>query len=819
MHISCFALAAALALALSLAESLRAADSSATLFVAPRGNDANPGTKDKPFATVARARTAVRDLTKGGQTADITVFLAAGTYSLSEPLVFGPADSGTPKFRITYAAEPGAATQPVISGGRRLTGWKKGDGDVWTVDVPDAKAGRWNFRQLFVNGRRAIRARTPNNGFFRVVRPGPDGRTSFAFNKGELKAWRNIQDAEILFLHDWSVSRVRLKAVDEPANVVTFADPIGAASHDFFRITGFESNPRYAIENAPELLDSPGEWYLDRTTGLLSYWPLPGEDMAAAEVIAPRLETLVHIKAATSQPVQNVHLKDLAFAHAEWAMPEHGMTEIQAGNYPGGTASAALHLDGTTACSVEGCRVECVGGVGVRVSGRAVQNRIVGCEIRDVGFSGIAVGGTADKPEELTKDTVVSDNYIHHCAQVACGSIAVWVGLTDGTVVRHNEVADQPYTGVSVGWNWTEKPTQCQRNIVEFNHIHHVMQLLSDGGGIYMLGRQPGTVLRGNLIHDVPVNAGRAQSNGMFLDEGSSEFLIEKNTVYGIARSTVRFHKAGPLTLRANALFTTPGFPAFAFNNCDPKRMTFTDNAETALPHLRPQAPGKAGKALAADGASVCLDVPHAAALEPEQLTVEAWIRPAALPDGRDGRRWIVGKNTNEWQQGHYALCLIGGKVAGYLNIGGGRDNVIEAASADAPIQPKLWQHLAMTYDGKTLRLYLAGKELAAKEVNKPRQPGQGALRIGGRPDGLATSFFRGELDEVRVYKRALSADDLKAHAESPEKVAPDDAQVGYWGFEVAGGAGVPDWLAKAREQTGPREPWRLRLNLTSEAR
>jgi hypothetical protein len=146
--------------------------------------------------------------------------------------------------------------------------------------------------------------------------------------------------------------------------------------------------------------------------------------------------------------------------------------------------------------------------------------------------------------------------------------------------VAANEVRDLPYTGVSVGWMWNPAPTPCGGNIVERNHIHHVMQLLSDGGGIYTLGRQPGTVLRRNLIHDVPLNAGRAESNGMFLDEGSSGFTIEHNLIHATDRSPLRFHKAGPLEVRDNAWRLPPGTPALRFNATDPAAIAARDNRE-----------------------------------------------------------------------------------------------------------------------------------------------------------------------------------------------------------------------------------------------
>jgi hypothetical protein len=155
---------------------------------------------------------------------------------------------------------------------------------------------------------------------------------------------------------------------------------------------------------------------------------------------------------------------------------------------------------------------------------------------------------------------------IERCGAVYYGAVGIWVGLSGNNNVVRNEVRDLPYTGISVGWMWNPTPTPCAGNEVKDNHIHHVMQILSDGGGIYTLGRQPGTKLTGNWIHDVLLNAGRAESNGMFLDEGSTDLLIENNLIHDVARSPLRFHKAGVNLVKANVLVCGKGSPPVCYN-------------------------------------------------------------------------------------------------------------------------------------------------------------------------------------------------------------------------------------------------------------
>ncbi len=796
-------------------------------YVAVNGSDANAGTVRKPFATLARARGAVRDLKKDGLKNDVTVFVRGGTYLLDEPLEFGPADSGTAKHSVTYAAYP--RERPVFSGGRTITGWKKQRGNLWTVELPRVKAGEWHFRQLFINGRRAVRARTPNHGFFRVVKAGPDRRSSFTFRAGDIKDWPGLQDVEVVFFHDWCTSRVRIEAADKKSNTVKLADPIGYSARQWGRIDSFESHPRYYLENAPELLDAPGEWHLDRKTGRLTYMAHPGEKIADA--VAPKLEQLFVVRGKPGKPIRNLHFRGLSFAHCAWPLPEHGYAGSQAafhekriagGKSRGRTpAGVAASFEYAVDCSLDTCRFEHLGGSGLWLRRGCHRNQVVGNVVRDVGGNGVMIGegdrarsknasGTpawkAD-PDMTAKGNVVSNNIIEHCGQLYYGSIGVWVGLTDGTVVAHNEIRNLPYTGVSVGWMWNTSATACKNNIVEANHIHHVMQMLSDGGGIYTLGRQPGTVLRGNDIHDIPRNAGRAESNGMFIDEGSSKILIEGNVIHAVARSSIRFHQATDNTIRDNTLFLAPRRAPFMFNACRKDTMTFENN--TVLDQqLRLEKNARVGAELKCDGIASHLAVPHEAKLEPKRLTLEAWVKMSEYPTGKDTRRWIAAKNRNEWKQGHYGLIIDHTAVGAYLNIGGKKDNCHRAAGADGGLQLDKWHHLAMTYDGTDLKVYLDGALGGVTKIGKPRRPGRGAFDIGRRPDGFVC--FKGLIDEVRLYSRAISADEIKQHFDAPEKIKAGGGLVGHWGFEAD--VSRPEKLTEISAKAGLEAAWRKRL-------
>jgi endoglucanase len=302
--------------------------------------------------------------------------------------------------------------------------------------------------------------------------------------------------------------------------------------------------------------------------------------------------------AAKNRHIVNLRFEGLEFSHCAAPQFPSGYAGIQAGFHESRSGEtdgsrrnrmpAAIVLDTAAGCHLVDCRVSHVGGTAISLEGKCEGNRLVGNEIFDAGGNGIMIGEPSTSVESLATNNVVANNHVHECGRLFHGSVGIWLGITADTTVSHNEIDHLPYTGVSVGWMWNTSPTPCQRNMIAYNHIHHVMQMLSDGGGIYTLGRQPGTVLRGNLIHDVQLNAGRAESNGLFIDEGSSELLIEQNTIFRIARSPIRFHKAVGNVVRENVLVTSGETPPFRFNATDAKSMTYEANvmpdAETWSP-------------------------------------------------------------------------------------------------------------------------------------------------------------------------------------------------------------------------------------------
>ena|GEM_PF-446553 len=533
------------------------------------------GTAARPYSTLTAARDALRKLKRRGKIkSPVRVLVAPGVYRLTAPLVFTPEDGGTARCPVTWAGHGG---RPLLSGARVITGWSEGQINgrpCWQAVLPEVAAGRWWFTQLFVNGRRRLRARLPKSGFFRFTGvPAAEakldvgqmfhGAMSAQYVPGEIRAFRNPAEIEVVVPDHWYDSHLRIAAINEKTHTLHFS------TKGYSRFSRDETgrHTRFRLDHVAEACTDPGDWYLDRPTGTLSYIPLPGEDRVATQVEAPALDLLLSIQGNAldaTRRVQHLRFEFLDLRHADWELPRENPGALQAAFQ----IPAAVRFVGAEDCALYGCRVSQVAGWAVEVLRGCHRNRIVACALHDLGGGGVKIGHEGGLPKmwvagshgafrgmdaaalgwgpcreeaggllagrdrATSSATTVSDCSIHDGGLIFHSAIGVWVGDASGNRIVHNHIWNFNYSGISCGWTWGYAPAFTYDNRIEGNRIHSIGHgVLSDMGAIYTLGRQAGSTIGRNYISDV--HSYGYGGWGIYPDEGSSWMRIEDNVVCG----------------------------------------------------------------------------------------------------------------------------------------------------------------------------------------------------------------------------------------------------------------------------------------------
>lgn len=521
----------------------------------------------KPGAySIEKALQQAREERRLNNATDICLRLQEGVYQLNQPITIRPEDNGT---RIV------ADGKVTISGGVSISGWKK-EGKYYVADVPDFNGRPLEFRQLWVNGKKAVRARDVDDfeQMFRIRSVDKANETIYVPAKA-VKKIINAKYPEMVLHEMWCIANLRIKniKIQGDSAAVTFHQP---ESHVHFMhpwpspmVTTDGHNSAFYLTNAKELLDSEGEWYLDARASKLYYIPRKGEDMGGAEVIAPAVETLVQVAGTPDEPVKDVTFEGITFSYATWMRPSvSGHAPLQAGMYmteayklrpkmdrPNGDhkldnqgwvgrPAAAVSLNCAENVSFTKCTFEHNASTGLDYHLYIKGGTVDRCIFRDIGGNGILAGGfspegfEAHKPYDPADRRIIctglniTNNLITDVTNEDWGCVGIGAGFVRDIRICNNEISDVSYTGISVGWGWNQQPCSMANNLISGNLIYNYAKHMYDTAGIYTLGAQPHSLIEGNVVRDIYTPSYVHDPEHWFYlytDEGSSGITVRNN--------------------------------------------------------------------------------------------------------------------------------------------------------------------------------------------------------------------------------------------------------------------------------------------------
>jgi hypothetical protein len=554
------------------------------IYVAPNGNDNNSGLhsedteSDGPLSSLGKALLLLAKMKdEGFLQGEAQIILRGGTYQLDKPICINE----DIHYQACIRAHEGERV--VLSGGQKISGWREQVVNglrVWDVELDEVKNGHWYFKSLFVNEKRRDRPRLPKKGLSRLSEvPGMPkhntwsnvGYDRFCLGEIDINDFKNKSDIEVIVPHFWICERLPIAHYDEDSKCVTTKTKSLAPLVEAWG----EKLAPYYLDNVKETLSEPGEWYLSREDGILTYLPLEGEYLNEVTIVAPHLLQLLKIKGSPKkqQRPQGLRFQNIEFRYTDWAQPHEENVEKDTPYYDPNRSiskysrherasaaqadcdiSGAIYLYDTRDVTFENCIIANTGWYGVDISDGCRQIHLKGCTIEDIGGGGVKINGMSyddHLPALETGKIEISDCHIHHGGRVFCASVAIHSMHSYENTIRHNHIHDFFYSGISLGWQWEFKPSVSCNHLVEFNHIHHLgAGLLSDMGGIYTLGLQCGTVLRNNYIHHI-----EALNYGawcIYTDEGTSHILIENNICHSTNREIFHQHYGRENIVRNN---------------------------------------------------------------------------------------------------------------------------------------------------------------------------------------------------------------------------------------------------------------------------
>lgn len=561
----------------------------ANFYVAPNGNDSSSGTEAKPFATLDRARDAVQEL-KSRTQEPITVWVRAGTYYLSEPVVFEAEDSGAEAQPITYAAYPGEKV--TLSGGMRIEGqWETYRDGIMKTPVPDGIT----FTQLFINGKRRMRARFPDfdpekplmgeGGYLNAT---GGGEREFYYDPATFTRKRWSKPAEVIVHifpgHYWHNAQYRVRSIDRRRLAVKLGEG-GWQTNEFLAPNEFQENSRFFFDNVFEELDAPNEWYLDIEKNLLYFKPPEGLDLTSAKVEVDQLRQLIEVRGSKDHPVHHLKFSGFRFAHtaATFMDPYELPSTGDWGIYRGGT----VLMEGAEDCAIENSFFDAVGGNALFINGHNRRIRVYGNTFSNTGDSAVCLVGRnnmdesktwtcplcgAKRPwdfaevDEYPAECLISNNRMHDIGVYGKQTAGVFITMSRKNTISHNHIYDMPRSAICINdpyWGG---------HIVEYNDIHDTVRETDDHGPFNSWGRGHYWCLAQNAIKVSHAAAGDVKKDAQFttlirynrfrdrtnygitMDDGSANYHVYNNLCLGTGLQ----NREGEYRLVENNIFINP---------------------------------------------------------------------------------------------------------------------------------------------------------------------------------------------------------------------------------------------------------------------
>jgi hypothetical protein len=507
----------------------------------------------------------------------ITILLEDGDHVLYEPVFIRPEDSGTPESPTVIRSAPGG--KATLHSGVKIGNWRK-QGKCWMADVPEFNGCPLAFRQMWVNGEKAVRARDVADfeKMHRIINCDPASEILWVPAQA-VRPILNAPRAEMVLHEMWCIANLRIRSIEVHGDsaAVRFHHPESRIQfeHPWPRpmVTDNGRNSAFYLTNAMELLDRPGEWFHDIYTRKVYYYPRQGEDMKQAEVIAPAIETLVNVTGTLDNPVRHVRFEHVGFAYTTWMRPsEKGHVPLQAGmyltdayrlepkmkrNYHNhdldnqgwlGHPAAAVQVYAAHDIDFIGCSFRHLASSGLDYVYGAKGGLVEDCLFRDIGGSGIVAGSFSPSAHEthIPYDPAdrrevcafqrIRNNSITDVTNEDWGCVGILAGYVSDITIERNEISEVSYTGISLGWGWTQTVNCMKNNVVHANLIHHYGKHLYDTAGIYTLSAQPHSHITENCVHSIYTPGYAHDPNHWFYlytDEGSSFITVKDNRTEG----------------------------------------------------------------------------------------------------------------------------------------------------------------------------------------------------------------------------------------------------------------------------------------------